>query len=97
MFQITGKRIRKSFSTLKVAEKFAAAQRALYHRKGLAAFVRTAADRVIAERCMAKLAPFKVGLEGAARLRLRQNVGRHHDLPLFCFLTFGCLRIVATT
>jgi len=33
--------------------------------EGLAAFVLTAADRAIAERCMEKLAPFKIGLEEA--------------------------------
>ncbi|MEI8064192.1 MAG: tyrosine-type recombinase/integrase [Verrucomicrobiota bacterium] len=65
VFQIKGKRVRKSFSTLKDAQKYAAEQRALYHREGLAAFVLTAADRAIAERCMAKLAPFKIGLDEA--------------------------------
>ena len=64
-FQVKGKRVRKSFSTLQDAKKYAAEQRALYHHEGLSAFALTAADRAIAERCMAKLTPFNVGLEEA--------------------------------
>lgn len=35
-FQVNGKCIRKSFSTLKDAEKYAAKQRTIYHNEGIA-------------------------------------------------------------
>jgi integrase len=65
VFQIKGKRVRKSFSIIKEAEKYAEEQRAKYHHEGLSAFSLSPADRAIAERCMTKLAPYRVGLEEA--------------------------------
>ena len=47
-FQVKGKRVRKSFSTIQDAKKYAAEQRDLYHHEGLSAFALTAADRAIA-------------------------------------------------
>lgn len=64
-FQANGVRIRKSFSTRKLAENFAAEQRAIKHNEGVAGLSVPLDDRVVAARCLRKLEPYKATLDDA--------------------------------
>ena len=64
-FQVNGKRFRKSYSTLKDAERYAAEQRTVYHNEGVAGLSVPLDDRVDAARCLDKLKPYDASLDDA--------------------------------